>query len=89
MNPENNLSRREGQVLELALKGLKSREIGIELGISLGTVKVHLANVYRKFGVNTKAQLLIKILSTYQVKFSAPPKPQVDSSLLPIGSSKW
>jgi DNA-binding NarL/FixJ family response regulator len=50
------LTRREREVLELASQGLSNREIGAVLGISDHTVKFHLASVYGKLGVATRAE---------------------------------
>jgi DNA-binding NarL/FixJ family response regulator len=48
------LSEREQQVLRLAAEGLANKQIGRRLGISDSTVKVHLANVYRRIGVTDR-----------------------------------
>jgi DNA-binding NarL/FixJ family response regulator len=48
------LSEREKQVLRLAAEGLANKQIGRRLGISDSTVKVHLANVYRRIGVTDR-----------------------------------
>ncbi len=44
-------SPRERQVAELIAQGLSNREIGLTLGISYLTVKVHVRRVYAKIGV--------------------------------------
>jgi len=44
------LSEREGQVMELMIKGLHNRHIAKELGISARTVEVHKARVMEKLG---------------------------------------
>jgi DNA-binding NarL/FixJ family response regulator len=49
--PRELLSEREQQVLRLAAEGLANKQIGRRLGISESTVKVHLANIYRRIGV--------------------------------------
>lgn len=48
------LSTREIQVLELLAEGSTNAEIAVQLVISGGTVKRHLANVYTKLGVGTR-----------------------------------
>ena len=45
------LSEREQQVLGSPREGLANKQIGRRLGISDSTVKVHLANIYRRIGV--------------------------------------
>jgi DNA-binding NarL/FixJ family response regulator len=49
--PAEMLSDREQEVLLLAADGLANKQIGRRLGISESTVKVHLANIYRRIGV--------------------------------------
>jgi DNA-binding NarL/FixJ family response regulator len=48
------LSEREQQVVRLAAQGLANKQIGRRLGISDSTVKVHLANIYRRIGVTDR-----------------------------------
>ena len=52
--PRSVLSTREIQVLELLAEGNTNAEIAVQLVISAGTVKRHLANVYTKLGVGTR-----------------------------------
>jgi len=52
--PATGLSARELQVLELLAEGDSNAGIAIELSISIGTVKRHVANIYAKLGVNTR-----------------------------------
>lgn len=47
---------REQEVLQLVSDGLSNREIGVELCISPGTVKTHLANIYEKLDVHCRIQ---------------------------------
>jgi DNA-binding NarL/FixJ family response regulator len=49
------LSARELDVLRLLAEGSQDREIGERLGISSATVRRHLANIYTKLGVSTRA----------------------------------
>ncbi|HEX6348799.1 MAG TPA: alpha/beta fold hydrolase [Candidatus Dormibacteraeota bacterium] len=51
------LSRREKQILRLAIEGYSASAIGKELSISKRTVESHLANAYIKLGVESKMQL--------------------------------
>jgi two-component system, NarL family, nitrate/nitrite response regulator NarL len=45
------LTPRELEVLQLVEQGMKNREIGVELGIRPGTVKIHLKHIFEKTGV--------------------------------------
>jgi two-component system nitrate/nitrite response regulator NarL len=51
------LTRRERDVARLVATGCRNRDIGAALGISEGTVKMHLHNVYTKLGLETRTQL--------------------------------
>jgi LuxR family maltose regulon positive regulatory protein len=53
---EEPLSDREVAVLELLAGGCTNREIARKLFIALGTVKAHVASVYRKLGVHSRAE---------------------------------
>jgi len=56
------LSPREQEVLQLAARGLTSREIGSQLGISPRTVEVHRASVMHKTGAGSVADLVRFVL---------------------------
>jgi DNA-binding NarL/FixJ family response regulator len=49
------LSRREVDVLQLAARGLTTREIGARLVISHKTADRHIQNIYNKISVSTRA----------------------------------
>lgn len=51
------LTPRERDVARLVVAGQRNRSIADELGISEGTVKMHLHRVYAKFGIESRTQL--------------------------------
>ena len=51
------LGKRERDVVFLAAKGFSNKAIARELNIAVGTVKVHLHNVYEKFGIQSRSAL--------------------------------
>jgi DNA-binding CsgD family transcriptional regulator/signal transduction histidine kinase len=51
------LTRRERDVLDLLVSGKRNRAIGEQLTISENTVKFHVANVLRKTGTSSRAEL--------------------------------
>src|SRR5690606_27330848 len=53
--PDEPLSRRELEVLELVANGATNREAAARLFISEATVKTHLLHIYEKLGVNDRA----------------------------------
>jgi len=56
--PLDALSARELDVARLAAAGLRSRAVGVRLGISERTVENHLASAYAKLGVHSRAELI-------------------------------
>ena len=54
-----NLSARESEVLALVAKGLSNKEIGAQLNIVEGTIKVHLKNILSKLGVSDRTQAIL------------------------------
>ncbi len=54
-NPDEILTPREAELLSLLTEGLSNRELGQRLYISEATVKTHLAHIYAKLGVETRA----------------------------------
>ena len=54
------LSGRESDVLKLVSEGKSNCEIGHCLFISVHTVKAHLIDIYRKFQVHNRIQLVIR-----------------------------
>ncbi|EKT84141.1 NarL family two-component response regulator [Rhodococcus opacus M213] len=53
--PEEALTPREAELLTLLAKGMTNKELGKALFISEATVKTHLAHIYAKLGVDTRA----------------------------------
>jgi DNA-binding NarL/FixJ family response regulator len=53
------LSPREIEVLQLVAKGRSNKEIGAELGVVEGTVKIHLTNILSKLGVSDRTQAIV------------------------------
>jgi DNA-binding NarL/FixJ family response regulator len=54
--PVEALSTREAQILALLAEGLVNKQIAARLGISRHTVKTHLAALFHKLGVSTRAE---------------------------------
>jgi DNA-binding NarL/FixJ family response regulator len=53
------LTARELQVVELVERGMTNRDIGRELGIRTGTVKIHLKHIFEKTGVHGRYGLAL------------------------------
>lgn len=50
------LSQRQKEVLSLLANGGTNKQIGRELNISAGTVKVHLESIFHRLQVNNRTQ---------------------------------
>ncbi len=59
-SPMDRLSPRQRQVLEHLLQGMTNKMIGDRLNMAEGTVKTHLSTIYRVFGVNSRAKLMLR-----------------------------
>ena len=60
---EQNLSRREQEILELLSQGCSNKEIADKLSISIETVTWHLRHIYSKLHVRSRTQAALKFLS--------------------------
>ena len=54
------LTPREIEIVKMVAKGLRNRVIAKRLGISEGTVKVHLHHIYDKFRVDGRLELVLR-----------------------------
>ncbi|MGD9202613.1 MAG: helix-turn-helix transcriptional regulator, partial [Chitinispirillia bacterium] len=57
------LTLREAEIINFVLSGLKNKEIGDSLNISLKTVESHIYNIYQKTGVRNRMQLMNLVLT--------------------------
>ena len=55
--PFSEVSDREQQVITLVCAGLSNKEIAAKLGVTEGTVKVHLHSIFEQLGVRSKIEL--------------------------------
>ena len=61
MIPDVQLSKREKEVLKLVLQGKSNKQIALSLDISVRTVEFHLKNIYAKFQVSSRIELILKL----------------------------
>jgi DNA-binding NarL/FixJ family response regulator len=55
---QSDISAREIEVLRLIAQGRSNKEIGSEFGITEGTVKAHVTNIFAKLGATDRAQAI-------------------------------
>jgi|TARA_R100000049_G_C1953534_1_gene103859 two-component system nitrate/nitrite response regulator NarP len=58
-DPFDALSARERAVASLVQRGLRNKEVASELGLTEGTVKVHLHKVFDKLGIRGRTELIL------------------------------
>jgi DNA-binding NarL/FixJ family response regulator len=61
-NVEGRMTKREAEVVRLAVEGLSNREIGQQLGLTEHTVKNYLFRVFDKLGVSNRVELVLSCL---------------------------
>ncbi len=54
------LTRRESEILGLAAKGMSTKDIADALFLSMRTVKAHFTNIFRKMGVSSRVDAVVK-----------------------------
>lgn len=52
------LTKRQNDVIEYVAKGYNNTEIADAMGVSVNTVKTHLATIYKKLGINYRTELV-------------------------------
>ncbi len=57
-DPFERLTNQEKKIVDFLSEGKSNKEIANELSISLSTIKTHTNNIYKKLGINSRAQLL-------------------------------
>jgi len=55
------LTRREREIMLLVSQGLQNKEIGRQLDVSEGTVKIHLHHIFKKLQVANRTALAILV----------------------------
>ena len=56
------LTQRESEVAELLCQGVTPANIARDLRISVGTANKHIGHIYKKIGVSSRQELLVKLL---------------------------
>jgi DNA-binding NarL/FixJ family response regulator len=67
-HPYNSLTQQERRIAYFLATGMKNEQIAEELHISIYTVRTHIANIYKKFEVGNKIDLLMCLQPYLQEK---------------------
>ena len=67
---------RQMQIIKLLFEGLDSDGIARQLKIRYNTVKAHFGHIYKRAGVQNKAELIMQIFNVFQtyIKINKPKK---------------
>ena len=60
------LTTKQHAVLQMLLCGKSNQEISDRLGVTVNTVKVHVRGVARKYGCNTRSQVVMKSYNEFE-----------------------
>lgn len=60
------LTTKQHAVLQMLLGGKSNQEISDRLGVTVNTVKVHVRGVARKYGCNTRSQVVMKSYNEFE-----------------------
>lgn len=58
-----NLTQRETEILELIARGLRNREIADVLGMSEGTVRIHVSHILAKLGATDRTEAAVQAIA--------------------------
>lgn len=72
----------ERRVTDLVLRGMSNLEVATVLSISKRTVDTHLARIYRKLGIHTRAELAVILTGLADDQDEPPPDEPVPAGLL-------
>lgn len=64
----NGVSRAENDVLVYLQKGYSNQQIGESLNVCEKTVKFHLTNIYKKYEVKSRQELLVKLTGYHETE---------------------
>ena len=53
-----NISKRESEIIRYVCEGMSNKQIAWDLSLSEQTVKHHIYNIYQKFGINSRVELI-------------------------------
>jgi len=61
------LTKREREVVKYLAQGLNNKDLALSLSISQKTIEFHITNILRKLEMNSRAEVIVWILSNVQI----------------------
>ena len=61
------LTSREKQIVSLIVSGKQNRQIASDLGVTTGTIKVHVNNILKKAEVHNRTALAVLFLTLHAI----------------------
>lgn len=80
---QGNLSPQETRVRDCIVKGYSNKQIAQHYNLSEKTVKFHITNIFKKYGVSTRANLIAEFYLSQQKPVVLPPITQVLKKEIP------
>ena len=77
--PPAGLTRRETEVVLLVGAGLSNKEIARELGLSDGTVKLHVHSIFQKTGIRNRSELVVLMATRSSVAYDTNTLPDYEA----------
>jgi len=71
MNYPCQLTNREIEILRLLAEGWSNKQIAGELYLTVRTVKFHTGNIYKRLGINSRAEAIIWSWKHREIEYSA------------------
>lgn len=62
--PARLLTGREHEIATLVSEGLRNKDIARRFGLTEGTIKTHLHSIFRKLGVSSRSELMLRMLGS-------------------------
>jgi DNA-binding NarL/FixJ family response regulator len=69
-SPQEQLTRQELRVLRMVCKGRLYKIVAYEMGVTESTIKTHVSQILRKFGVKNRTQVVCEITSSFARQFA-------------------
>ncbi len=67
LNLSTTFTERELEIIQLLLQGTSTKLIAQQLGICTRAVEYHLTNIYKKLGVCSRTEAIIKLINLFEM----------------------